>query len=626
MADYTTSDLIARMAGAQGLSERDRRRLMKKEQAGLGLLDDETRALENDVQRRRAVADPVGGLLAEFSGIPSIGRGLENMQRAGSEGDVMRGLGGAGQIAMGAMPMAGMTGRGASALASMYSSVPRAAASGAALTLPMAYTESAEAAKAKQPAQPAPQPAAPVTDDPLTELVRGNPALEARHRLLLQKEADAKASIPGVNRASSDAIRQKASEEASAIRGELMQAIERSTAEKRAADTTEANKNKSVREIYSEYMPYVAAAPVILGGAGGAMIKGMHNRAYNARTGNVSDSWQRSIAGGDKAGAMAAQAEMAALKAKGAGGTLPAIAFGAGVGAEASLLPDELDMVRAQPGSPLAKDVWDRLTDAPGMTKRIALGALSGAAPAGASGELTGAIMSRRPARTYGPETASLNAKYTSAGLDDLGALGKYQREEAKNLGLLASVREDAQGLVDAARSQRDIAAQSRDAAARTQQLGGGAPMGTTPSAGLLEGLEVQPGLAPAASRRQPPQPESDRMRALPAPVKSPRQWANVWSEPARAAVLEFSKANPNTPLTSLTAPQLVSAIKMRLPEGVAPPSKSTARGYLKNLREATGAKTTQPALRKQFASDPKRALFALPIAAGGIGLLGDLE
>lgn len=614
--DYTTSDLIARMAGAQGLTERERRRLMKKEQAGLGLLDDETRALENDVQRRRAVAEPIGGLLAEFSGIPSIGRGLENMQRAGSEGDVMRGLGGAGQLAMGAMPMAGMTGRGASALASMYSSVPRAAASGAALTLPMAYTESAEAAKAKQPAQPAPQPAAPVTDDPLTELVRGNPALEARHRLLLQKEADAKASIPGVNRASSDAIRQKASEEASAIRGELMQAIERSTAEKRAADTTEANKNKSVREIYSEYMPYVAAAPVILGGAGGAMIKGMHNRAYNARTGNVSDSWQRSIAGGDKAGALAAQAEMAALKAKGAGGTLPAIAFGAGVGAEASLLPDELDMVRAQPGSPLAKDVWDRLTDAPGMTKRIALGALSGAAPAGASGELTGAIMSRRPARTYGPETASLNAKYTSAGLDDLGALGKYQREEAKNLGLLASAQEDAQGLVDAARSQRDDAARMRQTATASSSPAG-------PQAGLLEGLEAQPGLAPAASRRQPPQPESDRMRALPAPVKSPRQWANVWSEPARAAVLEFSKANPNTPLTSLTAPQLVAAIKMRLPEGVAPPSESTARGYLKNLREATGAKTTQPALRKQFASDPKRALFALPIAAGGIGLLG---
>ena len=617
--DYSTSDLIARMAGAQGLSERERRRLMKKEQAGLGLLDDETRALENDVQRRRAVADPIGGLLAEFSGVPSIGRGLENMQRAGSEGDVMRGLGGAGQIAMGAMPMAGMTGRGASALASMYSSVPRAAASGAALTLPMAYTESAEAAKAKQPAQPAPQPAVPVTDDPLTELVRGNPALEARHRLLLQKEADAKASIPGVNRASSDAIRRKASEEASAIRGELMQAIERSTADKRAADTTEANKNKSVREIYSEYMPYVAAAPVILGGAGGAMIKGMHNRAYNARTGNVSDSWQRSIAGGDKAGALAAQAEMAALKAKGAGGTLPAIAFGAGIGAEASLLPDELDMVRAQPGSPLAKDVWDRLTDAPGMTKRIAMGALSGAAPAGATGELTGAVMSRRPARTYGPETASLNAKYTSAGLDDLGALGKYQREEAKNLGLLASVREDAQGLVDAARSQRDDAARMRQTATASSSPAG-------PTAGLLEGLEVPPGLAPAASRRQPPQPESDRMRALPAPEKDARQWANVWSDPARAAVKEYITNNPGAPLTSLTAPQLREAIRARLPEGVAPPSESTVRGYLKNLREATGPKVTQPALRKQFASDPKRALFALPIAAGGIGLLGSDE
>lgn len=623
--DYTTADLIARLPEGQGLSERERRRLMKKQQAGLGLLDTETRMLENDVERRRAVAGPIGGLLAELSGVPSIGRGLDNVQRGMEDGDVMRGLGGAGQIAMGAMPMAGMTNRGAAALASMYSTAPRAGLSGAAMTLPMAYTESAEAAKAKQAAQAPQQVQAEANPDPLTELVKGNPTLEARHRLLLQKEADAKASIPGVNRASSDAVRQKASEEAAAIRSELLSAIDRASAAKREADTTEANKNKSVREIYSEYMPYVAAAPVILGGAGGAVIKGMYNKAFNARTGNVSESWKNAIAGGDKAGALAAQAEMAALKAKGAGGTLPAIAFGAGVGAESSLLPDELDMVRAQPGSPLAKDVWNRLTDASGMAKRIGLGALSGAAPAGASGELTGAIMSRRPAKTYGPETASLNAKYTPVGLDDLNALGKYQQTEAKNLGLLATVREDAQGLLAAAqrRNQQDAETARLVGASRQLDAGGLPPAGT--SADLMAGPSGQQGLVPSQPRLAPAR-GSTGNPALPAPVKDPRGWANMWSEPARETVRQYIKSNPNAPLASLTAPELLAGIRSRLPEGSPMPAESTVRGYLKALREKTGDKPNAGTVKKTFASDPTRSLFAIPAIGAGLGMLSGDE
>lgn len=625
--DYSTSDLMARMPEGTGLTERERRRLMKKEQAGMGLLDSEVRALENDAARRGFVADqiagPAMGLMGEMTGVPAIMRGAQNIGRGYAEGDVMRGLGGAGEMAMGAMPGAAAFKGGRTALGAMYATAPRAAATGAALTLPMAYTESAEAAKAKQAAEPPPQPPV-VPNDPLSDLVRGNPALEARHRLLLQKEADAKAPIQGVNRASSDAIRQKAAEEATQIRNELMAAIERANADKRAADTAEANKNKSVREVYAEYMPYAAAAPVIIGGAGGSLIKGMYSRAFNQKAGNISDSWRRAVESGDKAGATTAQAEMQALQAKGPGGTLPAIGFGAAVGAETSLLPEELDMARAQPGSELAKNVWDRLTDAPGMAKRVGLGAVSGAAPAFGGAELTGALMKRAP-KTYGPETAGLTAKYTPAGTEDLNALMRYQSAEqqgkanlalqdVKNQGLLSVAKEDAAGLL----SQRQRANQT---AAAAQRLDVGAPPPVGASAGLMAEPAAQTGLVPAPSRLQPA-PVSSGNPALPAPSKDPRDWANIWSDPAREVVSDYIKKNPHAPLSSLTAPDLIAGIQARLPPGSPLPAASTARGYLRDLRETTGDRASLAKIKKTFASDPSRSLFALPIAAGGLGLL----
>ncbi len=623
--DYSTSDLMARMPEGTGLTERERRRLMKKEQAGMGLLDSETRALENDAARRGIVADqvagPAMGLLGEMTGVPSIMRGAGNIGRGYDEGDMMRGLGGAGEMAMGAMPGAAAFKGGRAALGAMYATAPRAAATGAALTLPMAYTESAEAAKAKQAAEP-PQPVAAA--DPLTDLVKGNPALEARHRLLMQKEADAKAPIQGVNRASSDAIRQKAAEEAAQIRSDLMAAIDRANADSRAQATAEANKNKSVREVYAEYMPYAAAAPVIIGGAGGSLIKGMYSRAYNRNAGNLSSAWGDAIKAGDKAGATAAQAEMQALQAKGPGGMWPAVGFGAAVGAETSLLPEELDMARAQPGSELAKNVWDRLTDAPGMAKRVGLGAVSGAAPAFGGAELTGALMKRAP-RTYGPETAGLTAKYTPAGTEDLNALMRYQAAEqqgkaglalqdVKNQGLLSVAKEDAAGLL----AQRQRANQT---AAAAQRLDVGAPPQVGASAGLMAEPAAQTGLVPAPSRPQPA-PVSSGNPALPAPSKDPRDWANIWSDPAREVVSDYIKKNPHAPLSSLTAPDLIAGIQARLPPGSPLPAASTARGYLRDLRETTGDRVSLAKIKKTFASDPSRSLFALPIAAGGLGLL----
>lgn len=627
--DYTTADLMARMPGSQGMTERERRRLMNKERAGLGLLDTEVRMLENDVERRRAVADPIGSGLAEVSGVPSIMRGVDSIQRGMDEGDVLRGLGGAGQVAMGVMPGASLTSGGARAIGALYGSIPRATATGTALTLPMAMADSAEAqsAKARQQAPQQPQPA-PTAADPLAEMVKGNPGLEARYRLLMQKEAASTASIPGVNRASSDAVRARASEEATQIRRDLMETIDKEQAAKRNAATVEENRNKSVREIYSDYMPYLPVAAGIAGGVGGGVIKGLYGRAYNAKTGQASESWRKAVDAKDPYAAQAAQAEMMALRAQGPGGTKPAIAFGATVGGEAALLPDEVDYARALPGSKLESEVWQRVTDPVAVAKRVGIGALTGAAPSLSASELVGAVAGRRPAPGYAAETASLMAPYTQKGTADLGALSRYQSasnaldmQKVKDAGLLSIAKEDALGLLSAAQHKNQTAVEVQRLSGASRQLDAGARPAVGASAAQGAGPSGPTGPIPAQPRLAPA-PGSSGNPALPAPVKEPRDWANLWSEPARATVRDYIKSNPNIPLSSLTAPQLLAGIKARLPEGSRLPAESTVRGYLKNLREATGDKTSIATVRKTFAGDPGRSLFAIPAIGAGLGLL----
>lgn len=627
--DYTTADLIARLPEGQGMTERERRRLMKKEQAGLGLLDTEVRMLENDVERRRAVTEPMGGLLAELSGVPSIMRGADSIQRGMDEGDVMRGLGGAGQVAMGVMPGMSMSSGGARALGALYGSIPRATATGTALTLPMAMADSAEAqsAKARQQAPQQPPPA-PAAADPLAEMVKGNPGLEARYRLLMQKEAASTASIPGVNRASSDAVRERAAQEAAQIRRDLMETIDKEQSAKREADTIAENRNKSVREIYSDLMPYLPVAAGVAGGVGGGVIKGLYGRAYNARTGQVSDSWRKAVEAKDPYAAQAAQAEMQALLKQGPGGTKPAIAFGATVGGEAALLPDEIDYARALPGSKLESEVWQRVTDPVAVAKRVGIGALTGAAPSLSASELVGAVSGRRPAPGYAAETASLMAPYTQKGTADLGALSRYQSasnaldmQKIKDAGLLSIAKEDAQGLLAAAQRRNLQDAETARLAGASRQLDAGGPPSAGASADLMAGPSTQTSLVPAQSRPAPA-PGSSGNPALPIPVKEPRGWANMWSDPARDTVRQYIKSNPDTPLSSLSAPELLAGIKARLPEGAPLPAESTVRGYLKALREKTGDKASMATVRKTFAADPTRSLFAIPAIGAGLGLL----
>ena len=99
-----------------------------------------------------------------------------------------------------------------------------------------------------------------------------------------------------------------------------------------------------------------------------------------------------------------------------------------------------------------------------------------------------------------------------------------------------------------------------------------------------------------------------------------------MWSEPARETVRQYIKSNPNAPLASLTAPELLAGIRSRLPEGSPMPAGSTVRGYLKALREKTGDKPNAGTVKKTFASDPTRSLFAIPAIGAGLGMLSGDE
>lgn len=89
-----------------------------------------------------------------------------------------------------------------------------------------AFVPNAEARKLGKP-NPVPEPVAqvaPETDD-LASKVAGDPQLEVLYGAYKQAQAKATAQVPGVDRASSDAIRQRASDQATAIMGQISSAL-----------------------------------------------------------------------------------------------------------------------------------------------------------------------------------------------------------------------------------------------------------------------------------------------------------------------------------------------------------------------------------------------------------------
>lgn len=97
------------------ISEREMRAITRKLVYGERLSEWERSVLAMDDARRGMQSDRAAeaglGVMSEMTGVPSMFRGAENVGRAYDEGDWKRGALGLGEIAVGALPGAGMVGR-----------------------------------------------------------------------------------------------------------------------------------------------------------------------------------------------------------------------------------------------------------------------------------------------------------------------------------------------------------------------------------------------------------------------------------------------------------------------------------------------------------------------------------
>lgn len=207
-------------------------------------------------ERARLVSGLVGttGLgqqrasVADVTGLPTIERGVGHIMGAAETGDVMRAVGGAGEVAMGALPALGTTRAAAPMMNMLMGSVPRSVGTTAGLgaaTLPMQIDDArAQASTAVDAA---------VLRDP--EVQRLRQAIEA-------KEAERRAAmtqpIPGLNRASADAAREQLG---AAIQADITALGEQFTAARERARSSYAS-NAPFRERHPD-----AAGSLMTGGA-----------------------------------------------------------------------------------------------------------------------------------------------------------------------------------------------------------------------------------------------------------------------------------------------------------------------------------------------------------------------
>lgn len=166
----------------------------------------------------------------------------------------------------------------------------------------------------------------------------------------------------------------------------------------KAADEARTKRaNTPFKDLYADYMPYVAPAAALTAGLTGAAIRAPYAARAAAEANDLSQRWARSVAmtppkgpGGaavpngrltpDKQ--LANQYQIAFRDIQPPGGDKAALAAGIGIGELSQILPLAIDYQRALPGSELAGQVHDQLTDLPGMAGRMVQGALLGGIPA----------------------------------------------------------------------------------------------------------------------------------------------------------------------------------------------------------------------------------------------------
>lgn len=362
----------------------------------------------------RTVADTAINL----TGIPMAAEAGENLAAAEATGDVVRGVGAIGQGLTAAIPYT-RAGR------AVFATAPRAVAAGGTAGAAGLYASEAHAQRRKAGQEPAPPAAAP-SDDGLTPEQR-------TERDGLKRQIDA-------GQFASRAARSAAIErfrEINSISNDYLQQKNRDRAgleaegKKREAEETARTKrqNTPVKELLTDFMPYVPIAAGAVAGGVGARVKGGYVEQFNERLSGVSTRWksavdeaQAALQSGDVALARqkAIEAERFAsafkeIADKGAGGTGQAVAAGIGVGEFSQALPLAVDYARSSPGSDLYNETMGALTDLPGLAGRVMNGAALGGIPA----KITSSVAGRNvkvPAG-YGPETEGLRRR-TSGGFE----------------------------------------------------------------------------------------------------------------------------------------------------------------------------------------------------------------
>lgn len=163
---------------------------------------------------------------------------------------------------------------------------PKAAGLGAFGWGMLSSSDVGEAAKKKGKGDPRPATQEVLTD-PLYDVIAktGDPALQAKYELMKQREAEARASVQGVNKESADAVRMRASEDAGKLRGEIMETL----AELNPQPSTFRQRFGSI----ADSMPLVQGASGLAAGA----LLGNLGKIKSAR---LSGPWEKALSDFDR--------------------------------------------------------------------------------------------------------------------------------------------------------------------------------------------------------------------------------------------------------------------------------------------------------------------------------------
>ena len=186
--------------------------------------------------------------------------------------------------------------------------------------------------------------------------------------------------------------------------------LELSQMQQEQADAARAKRaNTPFKEIYADYMPYVAPAAMLGAGFAGAAIKAPYARVYNQEMADLSNRWKSAATGRTPNPALADELGSAfgAQQAQGIGGTGAAVGTGIGIGELSQIAPLAIDYQRAQPGSALKDQVMSELTDPYGLAGRMLQGAALGGIPAKIGSTAVGAG-AQTYHKGYAAETAAL--------------------------------------------------------------------------------------------------------------------------------------------------------------------------------------------------------------------------